>query len=192
MNLEFWNFLGAVVAGGGLFALISAVLRFAMSRNKQADAWVSSEFQRLGNRVDVLEIANRDCMERERALVERVGKLEALESIARGGPVAYIVADTNGTITEWSAGATALLGWSHDEAVGQNVTMLIPMGLRQRHGDAFSRAVAEHRGLSAGPLAAIRELFSLRKDGSEIPVTIMLSSWTHGEKRFFSAEVRKR
>src|SRR4030095_5747165 len=117
MNHEFWNFLGAVVAGGGLYALIAAVLRFAMSRNKQTDAWVSSEFQRLGNRVDDLEIAHRDCMERERALVERVGKLEALESIARGGPVAYIVSDSNGTITEWSAGATALLGWSHDEAV---------------------------------------------------------------------------
>src|SRR4029453_1771268 len=192
MNHDYWNFLGAVVTGGGLYALIAAVLRFAMSRNKQTDAWVSSEFQRLGNRVDDLEAAHRDCMEREGALVGRIGKVGALGSMGHGGPVAYVVADGTGAITEWNAGATALLGWSHDEAVGQNVTMLIPMGLRQRHGDAFSRAVVEQRGLSAGPLAAIRELSSLRKDGSEIPVTIMLSSWTHGEKRFFSAEIRKR
>ena len=60
MNYEFWNFLSAIVAGGGLFALISAVLRFAMSRNRQTDVWVSSEFQRLGNRVDDLEAAHRD------------------------------------------------------------------------------------------------------------------------------------
>ena len=46
---------------------------------------------------------------------------------------ALIVADTDGLITDWSAGAARLFGWSALEACGQPLTMLLaPQSARRR------------------------------------------------------------
>jgi PAS domain S-box-containing protein len=178
----------AAAAGGGLGligSLFYGLFRMMFSREQ-------SEYKRLEARILVLESAKDECLRREAMLMERIGKLEALESLSHGGPTAFITADSAGIITEWNPGATALLGWSHEEAIGKNVNMLVPHRLRQRHGDAFDAAAHAGRAPSESAIAAIRESFALRRDGSEIPVTISLSSWKHLDKRFYSAEVRHR
>ena len=72
---------------------------------------------------------------------------------------AMIVTDTHGTITDWSAGAEKLLGWSAGEAVGQPVDMIYS------HEDRAAGAPQEemNTALALGRSANVR--WHMRKDG---------------------------
>ncbi len=52
-----------------------------------------------------------------------------------------LTADTNGHIRTWSRQAEELLGYSHLEAIGQSIEMIIPHELRHRHRAGFRRFV---------------------------------------------------
>lgn len=54
-----------------------------------------------------------------------------------------IVADTSGCITEWSAGAEALFGYSAHEAVGHSLDLIVPEELQDAHWRGFRRAMAD-------------------------------------------------
>ncbi|MGH3358115.1 MAG: PAS domain-containing protein [Nocardioidaceae bacterium] len=56
---------------------------------------------------------------------------------------AVVVADTGGTITRWSDGATRLFGWSESEAVGTSLDLLVPERLREAHWAGFRRAMRD-------------------------------------------------
>ena len=101
---------------------------------------------------------------------------------------AFVIADCDGTITEWNPAATNLFHWSVDEAVGKNIVMLIPDRLREDHEAAFLRAVSEKRG----PKKHMRETYARTREDVEIAVTVLLDSWTTKGKRFYSAEIRRR
>lgn len=83
-----------------------------------------------------------------------------------------ILTDPEGRILLVNGEAEALFGYGRAELVGQPVETLIPPRLRTGHatlrGD-YSRE-PEFRAMGAG-----RELFALRKDGTEVPVEIGLS-----------------
>ena len=46
---------------------------------------------------------------------------------------AAIFEDTTGTIRRWNRAATALFGYSAEEALGQKLDLIIPEGLRAAH-----------------------------------------------------------
>jgi two-component system, sensor histidine kinase PdtaS len=62
-----------------------------------------------------------------------------------------------------------LFGYSRQELIGQSVDLLVPQRVRQRDRMAFI-ADPGVRAMGAG-----RELFALRKDGSEVPVELGLT-----------------
>jgi PAS domain S-box-containing protein len=71
-------------------------------------------------------------MEQHSQLAERV-----LESTAD----ALIYADRSGTIARWNPAATALFGYSVDEALGQSLDLIIPEHLRAAHWRGFETAM---------------------------------------------------
>ena len=54
---------------------------------------------------------------------------------------AIVVADADGKITRWNAGAEALFGPSAAAALGQSQDFIIPGALRARHWAGFRRAM---------------------------------------------------
>jgi len=91
-----------------------------------------------------------------------------------------------GTILLANSQAETLLGYETGELAGRPVDLLVPDRLRSGH--------AGHRtGFFAAPeeraMAADRELFARRKDGSEIPVEIGLNPIRSGEEMLVLAAI---
>lgn len=82
--------------------------------------------------------------------------------------------------------AGAIFGYSTDEMLGKSLTMLMPENLRERHGDAVKRWVAEGKGLARGSV----ELPGLHKDGREIPLEITYGEFRREGTPFFIGVVR--
>lgn len=87
---------------------------------------------------------------------------------------AVIVADGQGRIVLWNPSAERMFGYEAREAVGANVSIIVPEGLRARHNAGMAR----FRATRSGPLlesGAVLELPARRKDGQEIVVEMTLS-----------------
>jgi len=111
---------------------------------------------------------------------------EQLRLIIEAAPIAIIVADAGGRITLANLQAGALFGYGRDELLGKPLEDLVPERFRAAHPGhraGFVSAPAT-RAMGSG-----RDLFGLRKDGSEVPIEIGLSPLSIGELRFTAATV---
>ena len=53
---------------------------------------------------------------------------------------AYVAVDNDSVVTDWNATATAIFGWSPDEAIGRHlVDLIIPPELADAHKNGFDR-----------------------------------------------------
>ncbi|TCQ03601.1 PAS domain S-box protein [Sphingomonas sp. PP-CC-3A-396] len=85
---------------------------------------------------------------------------ERLRLVIEGAKDHVIVTvDTGGIITSWSAGATAVLGWSGDEAVGQSISMIFTDEDRASGADVRELAGAARDG------SATDERWHINKNG---------------------------
>lgn len=78
---------------------------------------------------------------------------------------AILIADREGIIRYWNAGAERILGFTADEAIGQSLDLFIPEKLRGRHWEGYHRVMASGEtkyktGLLSSP--------GIRKDGSQV------------------------
>jgi len=55
---------------------------------------------------------------------------------------AVIVADPRGTIIFWNDAATRVFGFTAAEVLGQNLTLITPPRLQQRHNHGFDKSMA--------------------------------------------------
>jgi PAS domain S-box-containing protein len=55
---------------------------------------------------------------------------------------ALVLADPDGHITHWDAGAECFFGYSPDEAISQSLDLIVPPEFRERHWAGFHKAVA--------------------------------------------------
>jgi PAS domain S-box-containing protein len=87
-------------------------------------------------------------------------------------PDPNVIVDGEGTIVYANARVTDVLGYAPGELQGRNVECLLPERFRDVHPGHRSRFCQKPR---PRPMGAARDLFALRKDGVEIPVSISLS-----------------
>ena len=95
------------------------------------------------------------------------------KSLLQAAPDGILVCDSRGAITTASDQCEALFGYAPSELVGQLIEVLVPdtvkvkhVGLRQRYQEMPRRR----------PMGAGLDLYARRKDGSQLPVEISLSS----------------
>jgi PAS domain S-box-containing protein len=87
-------------------------------------------------------------------------------------PTGMLMTDHTGTIVLVNAQIEKLFGYPRNELLGQRIEVLVPERFRAHHPglrEAFSRNPA------ARPMGAGRELYGLRKDGTEVPIEIGLN-----------------
>jgi PAS domain S-box-containing protein len=105
-------------------------------------------------------------------ITERKRAEERFRLVVEAAPNAMIMADRNGLITLVNRNAESLFGYSRPEMLGQPLEMLIPARFRDRHPHFVSNFFAAPKARSMG---TGRDLFGLRKDGTEVPIEIGLN-----------------
>jgi PAS domain S-box-containing protein len=122
----------------------------------------------------------RDVTERKQAEAKFRGLLEA-------APDAIVGVDSTGRIVLVNAQTEALFGYPREELVGQLVEILVPDALRATHPMRREGYFKEPRTRTMGQGL---DLVARRKDGSEFPVEISLSSIDTEEGLLVSAAIR--
>ena len=97
---------------------------------------------------------------------------DAVRLVVDAMPVAIIVADDDGGILLVNAHAQRLFGYARNELIGRSIEQLVPERFHAAHltlRSAFAFSPAER------PMGVGRELYGLRKDGTEFPVDVGLN-----------------
>ena len=102
-------------------------------------------------------------------------------------PDAIIATEQSGRITEANSRVEKFFGYSHAELLGQPIEILVPERFRSAHPGHRKDYSAEAR---MRPMGIGLELRARRKDGSEFPVDIMLSTIETGSGRVVLSVIR--
>jgi len=118
---------------------------------------------------------------------EAASRQAHLQSILETVPEAMIVIDPRGVIQSFSAAAERLFGWRPEEAIGRNVSLLMPEPYRSEHDGYIARylATGERRIIGMG-----RIVVGQRKNGSTFPMELAVGEVHNGASRFFTGFVR--
>ena len=125
------------------------------------------------------------------ATLRNVTELKQAEEMSTGlvkaAPDAMVVVDDDGTIVLANERSEALFGWPADELVGRSVDSLVPDAARGRHREHRAGYAADPRGRMMGEGI---ELVAMRRDGTEVPVEVSLSTHDTHRGRLTSAAIR--
>ncbi|MBF0381824.1 MAG: PAS domain S-box protein [Magnetococcales bacterium] len=101
---------------------------------------------------------------------------------------AIVSVNPSGRISRVNIGAAKMFGYENvDTLIGQPVTLLMPGRYRLDHSRGFKRFVQGGDSVLVGKST---EMDGLKKDGSEFPIEISVSSWREGDEIFITAIIR--
>ena len=115
-----------------------------------------------------------------------LGDEQRLRLVIEATPNAMVMVDQRGRIALVNSQTEKLFGYSRQELLGQTVEMLIPQRFRDAH-QGYRRGFfgqPDTRSMGAG-----RDLFGLRRDGSEVPIEIGLNPLRMPEGLFVLAAI---
>src|SRR4051812_12051775 len=110
-------------------------------------------------------------------------------SFADSANDAMITADGSGAIVSWNLAAERMFGYRGAEVAGKPLSILMPERFRARH-DAGLRRVVEGGVAASRLIGSTVEVVGARKDGTEFPIELSLSTWESGDGRFFGGIIR--
>src|SRR6266852_8205153 len=109
---------------------------------------------------------------------------EKFRSVVQTAHDAIVSADSHGNITDFNRGAEVIFGYSSQEAIGKPLAVLMPDRFKELHQRGFKRYLETGEAHVIGKTV---ELAAKRKDGTEFPVELSLSSWKARAGLFFTA-----
>jgi PAS domain S-box-containing protein len=92
--------------------------------------------------------------------------------VVEAAPNAMVMIDAAGRIEMVNTQAERVFGYARSEMLGQSVEMLVPERFRGGHSALRATFFADPR---SRPMGEGRDLYGLRKDGSEVPIEIGLN-----------------
>lgn len=119
-------------------------------------------------------------------LTERKRLEQRFRASVESSPVAKIMVDGRGVIVLANAEARRLFGYEERQLVGSSVEMLVPEPHRAVHTGLRSAFLAAP---SARRMGSGRDLYGLRRDGTQFPVEIGLSPVSTPDETFVLAAV---
>ena len=112
---------------------------------------------------------------------------ERFRSVAETANEAIICVDVDERVTFWNQGAERIFGYGAGEMLGDGLEVLMPERFREINRRVLSRLRGRGRTGNAG---RTYEEVALRKDDSEFPAELSLSTWTHAGKQYFTVIIR--
>ncbi|MFI4979496.1 MAG: EAL domain-containing protein [Nevskiales bacterium] len=119
-------------------------------------------------------------------ITERKRAEERLRLVVEAAPNAMLMVNAEGEIVLVNSQVEKLFGHTRQDLLGQRIEMLIPERFRGHHAhfrDSFF-SQPDARAMGAG-----RDLYGLKKDGSEVPIEIGLNPLHTGDGHFVLASV---
>lgn len=111
-----------------------------------------------------------------------------IKTILQYAPDAVVTIDEKGVVMSWNPQAELIFGWKESEVTGLTLTeTIIPERYRQQHEQGLKHF------LIAGDGPVINkpiEIFALKKDGTEFPVELKISSSKINDKYMFIGFIR--
>jgi len=111
---------------------------------------------------------------------------EGLHALFEYATEGILITNSKGEITKINPSAEKLFGYDNGELIGEKIERLVPQKFRgnhTHHRDSYSKN-PHPRSMGKGMI-----LFGARKDGSEFPVEISLSNYTHNDELYVIAFV---
>jgi two-component system sensor kinase FixL len=176
--------LAVAIAGGAVLSLASGATSLGGAFDPATLALfiaVALGIAVLGER---LRRTRLDAAARNRDLLAREAHLS---SILDTVPDAMVVIDERGIMRSFSSAAERLFGYTAAEAVGQNVSILMPAPHRGAHDGYLVRylTTGERRIIGVG-----RVVVGERKDGSTFPMELAVGEMRSTSERFFTGFIR--
>lgn len=119
-------------------------------------------------------------------ITERKRAEERFRLAVESAPNAMLMVDDTGKIVLANAQSEKLFGYTKQELLNQSIEMLVPGRFRGRHPQLRAEF---HADPHPRPMGADRELFAVKKDGTEVPVEIGLNPIKTAEGAFVLAAV---
>ncbi len=140
----------------------------------------------LQEQVLVLGLA-RDVTRRKAAEEALRESEEHFRAVAESAAEAVITANERGRIRFWNPAACDMFGYGEEEVLGVAMGILLSERLRGQHATDLGRIMSGGADHLCGRTV---ELHAIRKDGSEFPIELSLSSWYQGRQKCYTAIVR--
>jgi PAS domain S-box-containing protein len=86
---------------------------------------------------------------------------------------AVIIASNDGTILEWNEAAARIFGWTRDQAVGENIDMMIPDNQKDDHWAGYDRVLGSGETKYAG--GNLLNVSAQKADGSRVGVAMSIT-----------------
>ena len=129
----------------------------------------------------------RDMTEHKVAEEKITASENRFRSITSSAIDAIISADKNGIIESWNPAAVKIFGYTEEEAIGQNLDLIIPKKYHKRHHDGMERVLM---GGEKKAIGHIIEMEGQKKDKTIFPVNLALSMWDGINDMNFSGIIR--
>lgn len=118
-------------------------------------------------------------------------RMIALHRVARSAldrvSEAVIVIDELGTMRSFNGAAEALFGWTADQVIGRNVSLLVPAAHRANH----DRYIRDYRRTGVAKVIGVGRVESaVRRDGTEFPMHLTVADISDGQARRFVGVIR--
>ncbi|MEJ2719566.1 MAG: PAS domain S-box protein [bacterium] len=122
-----------------------------------------------------------------RDISERKQAEQKFRSVTESAIDAIISADHTGKIVSWNNAATRILGYTPEDAIGQQLELIIPERFHEPHRTGMKRVTD---GGESRVIGRTVELFARTKSGKEVPIELSLSTWTVRDDRYYTGIIR--
>ncbi len=139
-----------------------------------------------GDAAEVIEV-HSDITHLKLAEQDLASREAHLTSILETVPDAMIVINERGLVQSFSVAAERLFGYSPDEVIGKNISLLMPTPYRENHDGYIERYLrtGDRQIIGIG-----RVVVGERSDGSTFPMELAVGEMRSADKRYFTGFVR--
>lgn len=131
-----------------------------------------------------LRTALDESKEKEERLIRSEAQMRGILDNMLDGLISI---DTVGKILLYNPAAERIFGYSANEAIGRNVSILMPEPMSSGHNQYINNYLEDGEAKIIG---IGREVVGLRKGGEQFPMDLSLSELTLGEDRYFIGLIR--
>ena len=135
----------------------------------------------------VLVIISYYIFKQREAFIRLVSAEEKFRSLAQSAVDAVIMCDRKGEIVFANKSVETIFGYTERELIGKTDAVLMPERFKKAH---FAGIEKMTRNAPPILLGKITELEAVKKDGTEFPIELSISSWEGKGGMFFTSVIR--